>query len=537
MKYSKIGYFLILSIILALLGLLSPAPAHAAIKSIYLQPREGRIGDWIGVNVYNFGASKVVDIYFSSDEAGKDDTIGRQVTAYQHVMEASTFGDGSFGDLLFFIVPDRLTDGEHEEDVHGGDYYVYATYPPSTTIVCVATFTVMGGEIELDPEEGAVGSEVEISGEGLRQSQKISVEYDDDKVDIMRGDSETDSKGQFVGAIVIPESIVGEHTIAVIDESGDRPEAEFSVKTKITLDLGEQAIGGVVAVRGTGFPEDEAITLTIALLTIDTTPPSLVTDHLGSFSCSFVVPFLDSCGLKSVGADDGNGVRLADAQLTVLAGIALSPTSPASPGYVGMGFSAGADVVVTYAIDDEAIPVATAKTDDNGKLSVRFTVPPSIAGSHTVTVTDGITSATSTFTMEAQAPLMPRLLLPEIGSTSPAEAYFDWEDVTDPSGVSYTLQVATDANFANIVLEGEGLPRSEYAMGEGEKLASTKADAPYYWRVRAVDGASNEGDWSPSGLFYVGFPWLSDWVWYVFGILGVLLLAIVVFRWRGRRSG
>ncbi len=109
--------------------------------------------------------------------------------------------------------------------------------------------------------------------------------------------------------------------------------------------------------------------------------------------------------------------------------------------------------------------------------------------------------------------------------------------LADPSGVSYTLQVATDANFTNIVLEEAGLPQSEYAMSEGEKLASTKATAPYYWRVRAVDGASNEGDWSPSGLFSVGFSWLSNWVLFIFCGLGALLLVVLVFWWQRRHAG
>lgn len=545
MRHSKIGYFLILGIILALLGLLSPGPAHALPKAIYLLPSKGKIGDWIGVNVYNFSPAKVVDIYLSSDEAGIDDTIGRQVTAYQHMVEDSTVGStfgGTFASMRFFIVPDRLTDGEDKEDVHGGEYYVCATYPPSTTIVCAATFTVIDGEIEIDPEEGAVGSEVEISGEGLRPEQEISVEYDDAEVDIISGDRETDSLGQFLCNIIIPESVTGEHTVAVIDESGDRPEAEFSVKTKITLDPGEQAIGGVVAVSGTGFPEEEAITLTIGGRRVDTTPPSLITDDLGSFNCSFVVPFFDGCGERNVGAGDGEGVRLADAQLAVLAGITLSPTSPSSPGHVGMkvtvrgiGFSAGADVVVTYAVDGEAIPVATAMTDDSGKLSLSFAAPPSVAGSHAVTATDGVITLTSVFTMESQAPPMTRLLLPKIGGT--LEAYFDWEDVSDPSGVSYTLQVASDGSFTTILLEQSGLPQSEYAVAKGEKLASTKANAPYYWRVKAVDGASNEGGWSLSGLFYVGSSWLSNWVWYVFCGLGVLLLVTIVFWLRRRRTG
>jgi hypothetical protein len=549
-RYNKIGYLIGLSIILALLVLLSPVPAHAAAATevIYLQDSMGQRGDWIGVNVFYFETSKVVRIYFSSDEAGKDDTIGGEVTAYEQIVEASTFGrasgGGSFVGMYFFVVPDKLTDGERQEDVHDGDYYVYATYYPSTSIVCKAEFTVIDGELALDPEEGVVGGEVEISGEGLRPNQKIGVEYDGDKVDIISGDSETDGAGHFSCTIILPEGVSGGHTITVTDESGDTPQVEFIVKPKLTLAPSQQAIGEVVQVSGRGFAKKEAITLVIDSQRIDTTPAFLETDDLGSFNGSFVVPFFDSCGTRKVAADDYKGVKLTDTELAVLAGIVLTPlTSPASPGHVGMelgvrgiGFIAGSDVIVAYVINDEAIPVVTAMADDEGELSVRFTVPPSAVGSHAVAATDGIISVTSTFTMESQPPPPPHLLLPEIGSKSEAGAYFDWEDVADPSGVSYTLQVATDANFTNIVLEEEGLPQSEYAMPEGEELAPTKATAPYYWRVRAVDRASNEGDWSPSGLFRVGFSWRSNWALYIFSGLGALLLVIVFFWWQRRHA-
>jgi hypothetical protein len=132
--------------------------------------------------------------------------------------------------------------------------------------------------------------------------------------------------------------------------------------------------------------------------------------------------------------------------------------------------------------------------------------------------------------MESQAPPVPVLLLPKVADTAEAKAYFDWEDVTDPSGVSYTLQVASDANFTNIVLEREGLPASGYTLSKEEKLESTGKEA-YYWRVKAVDGARNESEWSSPGLFYVGFSWttMPNWVWYILYGLGALLLGVLGF--------
>ena len=105
-----------------------------------------------------------------------------------------------------------------------------------------------------------------------------------------------------------------------------------------------------------------------------------------------------------------------------------------------------------------------------------------------------------------EAPPTPVLLLPEDNTKAEAEAHFDWEDITDPSGVTYTLQVATKDNFAAsyIVLEKTGLTDSEYAVIEGEELEPSSKEAPHYWRVKAVDGASNESEWSAVRSFYVG---------------------------------
>jgi len=92
-----------------------------------------------------------------------------------------------------------------------------------------------------------------------------------------------------------------------------------------------------------------------------------------------------------------------------------------------------------------------------------------------------------------------------MGVKAEQPVYFDWEDVEDSSGVTYTLNIASDANFTSLVLEKSGLTSSQYTITEAEKLASTKKEAPYYWRVNAVDGASNESEWSGAGTFYVGF--------------------------------
>ena len=86
---------------------------------------------------------------------------------------------------------------------------------------------------------------------------------------------------------------------------------------------------------------------------------------------------------------------------------------------------------------------------------------------------------------DTQAPPVPTLVSPTDGTTTDdTTPTFDWSDVTDPSGVTYTLEIGT--------LTKTGLTTSTYTLTSGEALS----DGNYSWRVRAVDGASNAGDWS-----------------------------------------
>jgi len=115
--------------------------------------------------------------------------------------------------------------------------------------------------------------------------------------------------------------------------------------------------------------------------------------------------------------------------------------------------------------------------------------------------------------------------------------YFDWKDVTDPSGVTYTLQVATDKTFtaASLILIEEGLTKSEYTLEE--ELESTKKDAPYWWRVKAIDGVGNESGWTGAGSFDVGFVFeLPKWALYLLIALGGVALFFIGF-FVGRRTG
>jgi len=548
MKHSKIFRILALAITLSLLVILLPAaPALAAYDyDIELDPDEEEIGEDFYVEGDDWPPSEdvgeitedieEVDIYFSSEEADTGDDIDDEVENYEKLKTGyDVEEDGDF--RVKVTVPDELTDGEDDEVVRGGTYYVYVTMKGSDDIKAVAEFTVIAAEIELDTDEGTVGTEVEITGVDFDGNKDITVEYDGDTVDIESGDTDTNSSGDFDATILIPESAAGEHTIKVIDESDNEAEAVFTVGPEITIAPESGRVGERAAVNGTGFADREDVAITFAGDEVATGS----TDTDGSFTISFDVPTVGP-GTYSVEAEDDDN-NSAKAGFRMTTDISISPvTGQSSPGYVGdevtisgTGFIPDHKITITYA---STPAVFTTQSEDDGSFSYTLTVPKSEPGEHTITATDGTNSLEVTFWMESTAPAIPPPLKPAMDIKPERPIAFDWQDVTDPSGVTYTLQVAKDKNFTDIVLEEERT-QSTYTMTEteDEALESTKKDAPYWWRVKATDGAGNESGWTGAGSFHVGFAFaMPDWALYLLIGLGGILLFFVGF-FVGRRTG
>lgn len=715
MKYNKIFSVLAVSLTLILLLAAVPStPVLALVEEIELDPDKGEIGDKITITGEDFNKSigstiYGAAIYFAKDEAELWDEIDYEVETYKRVKTIEIDSDGEFSG--YFFVPDELDDGDDDEDVSIGTYYIYVAYYYQTngtgeywaTIEAMAEFRVISGEIVLDPDEGVVGTEVDVTGEGFDDDEDIEIEYDSDDItdDIIDGEAETDNDGEFEFTIVIPESAAGTHTITVTGEDSEsEATAEFTVEPEITLsptsgppgtevtvtgtgfgnrsdieyvefdnddvdiesgdddtnrygsfkftflvpaeDLGtydlevededgnnDKAefnifaaaaaslnlttgyVGTEVTVSGTAFKSNNTVTITLDNKEVATA----TTTSDGSFSASFNVPpcpggthvvrisdgtssttanfvLNSSAALSEIEGSVGNEVtvsgtgfkasspisitfdnkqvatantgdsgsfntsftvpvhvagtykvRISDGTNTASANykIGTSTSINQTTGHVGsnltvngIGFVAGRAVSVIY--DETKIATATVSTD--GTFSATFKVPVSVTGEHAIVVTDGTTTQQFSFTMESDPPSSPRPLSPEMGTKARAQAYFDWDIVTDPSGVTYSLQIATDADFSedSIVLEKTGLSQSEYTITKEERLKSVSKDSPYYWHVRAVDGASNEGPWSGTGTFYVGFQFrLSQPVIYALFGIGALLFGILGF-WLGRRT-
>lgn len=537
MKRIKLFRMLAIGIILSLLVVVIPVSPALAARDIDLEKDEGEIGEYIDITGDNWppsdpGAdppfSRYVDIYFTSEEASIGNDIDDQITVYE-LVEEKIYIDTNGDYEARFKVPSELQDGSPDEDVRGGTYYVCVTYWNEEDIKAVAEFAITAGEItDFDPDNGPAGTVVDISGENFAEDEELTIEYDGDEIGIESGDEDTGSRGNFECTIIIPLSTAGDHTVTIRDESLTEVEETFTVEPEMSFSPTQAPPGDTVEVSGTGYGEKVDVDITLGTGAVATKE----TDRDGNFTVSFIVPELDEDTYALVAEDeDGNDD---EGSFIVEIGIetTISPvTSSASPGYVGQsvtvsgtGFLANSTVTITYATTPTT--VATTTSDAEGAFTATFDIPASEPGAHTITASDGTNSLNVPFYMETQAPEIPQPLLPQDGAKTESMTLFDWEAVTDDSGVTYGLQIATDEEFtaSAMVLEKTGLTESEYTLTKEEALESRSAEEPYYWRMRAVDGVGNASQWTGVGEFSVGFTW-PDWIihlWWGLGVLGAV---------------
>ena len=515
-KLSKVFSLLAVAGIAALIAIAIPAsPANAAASITDLDPNQGQIGDRVDIEGEDWPPSDPdeqienwVDIYFTSQEADRYDDLDENITVYELVKEnVPTDDNGDFD--TYFDIPDRLTDGDGTEDVVGGNYWVCVTYQNGDQIKAVAEFTIIAGEISISPDDGVVGTEVDIDGEKFAEDEEITIYYDGDRLDsdyIVDCDEETDNDGDLRCTIIIPPSSNGDHTILVVDESISSAEAEFSVDASAAVSPTHAPPGDPVEITGNGFNDDDEI-----IITIDGTEVAIEdTDSDGSFTAEFNLPEFEEGSYDIEVTDGSNAVDLSfDVDIGTEAAITPA-TTQASPGWVGQnvtltgsGFNASTQITISFASTPQV--VATTTSDANGDFNANFNIPQAVHGAHTITASDGANTMTVPFYIESEKPSIPAPILPEDNGKAPAHTEFDWGDVTDQSTpVTYSLQVATDEAFNQIILEVTDLTTSEYTLPEGTDLPKTSEENPYYWRVRATDAASNVGDWSAPDSFHVG---------------------------------
>ncbi len=400
------------------------------------------------------------------------------------------------------------------------------------SILAEEIFTVNAPQLRLSTWGGTVLTKLQASVRGFYVGKSVDFKYYFGDEILFMGSQVAGETGECSLQFPIPASPRGKHSIIASNKDGQRATAEFDIISAAIIEPQIAAVGDNITVSGTGFTADSEISIDL----YDQLVTNAQTSDYGSFSAQFIVPVIKAGTYLIAVKDVNREVRWAE--LAIVSRISLSRSTGevgAKLTLSGTGFEAGGTVTVKYDVEE----LSVLKTDDTGAFTCTFTVPIGAAGVHIVTVTDGINLRQVIYTVESEAPAPPEPLSPKQYAVVTMPLTFDWEGVYDVSQpLLYTLQVAHTTDFLHPVLDESGLIASQCTLGNGETLLPNRRGTYYYWRVRAVDGASNVGEWSAPAAFRVKpVDILPAWARYVLIVIQVGITLVFAYRiWKAARS-
>ena len=402
--------------------------------------------------------------------------------------------------------------GDHSVGVSG----------PTTTSVTAVPFTV-SSNISTNKTNGTIGTSVTIAGSGFAASENgIAVTFDGAEVGAT---TTADPNGSWTSTFMVPVSAAGPHTVSAKGATTiSVPAMTFTTLPTISTNKTTGTQGASITVSGYGFAANEK-NITI---TYDDNPVStgITADEYGSWSATFTVP-ASSAGTHTIKAKGSVTplIGVGNTNFQMASNISVSPTT----GYIGMtvnvtGSGFASNSALSFYYDGNPLTNVQAVTDDSGNISTSITIPVSKAGKHTIKVSDASNNNFSaSFSIDNTPPPIPNPTSPADGSkislTGNITPTFKWSAVVDPnyaSGIVYNLQIDTDPAFPHPLLLKTGLMGTHYTLTKAEALPKGQ----YYWRVQAVDPASNVSAWSQPVMLTSGM--MSS------GLLVLLIILIVV---------
>jgi hypothetical protein len=243
--------------------------------------------------------------------------------------------------------------------------------------------------INVSPSSGTVPRTVRVYGHGASPCGDVEIWWDEDgqysALDVRLGVTEADRWGCYEIWVEIPDAFCGTHDITAWDiASGHSAGTKFTVKPQITLDPSSGPVGTEVAVEGTGFKRNVQIDIYYDGRLITTHPAIVMTDGVGSFLASFIVPE-SVFGSHTVKATDRYDPPCWDEEkFFVESKIVLDPTQGPCGTKVtitGTGFD-GCDLVdisFTCCCDKTWWFNEVTETNEKGSFTYIFTIPCTLA--------------------------------------------------------------------------------------------------------------------------------------------------------------
>ncbi len=380
--------------------------------------------------------------------------------------------------------------------LRSSNYSVYGTDSIATSPP--ASFS-LNTRITASVSEGTTGDQITLTGSGFDYNSPLTLLWDNQSISSIQISST--ASGNFTTKLTVPAASRGNHTIRVVDYSSRQAAMLFSIKSSLAVSTTSGNPGAAVTITGKGFRSSATVTIRFNGVAVATQPSTITTDSTGSFSAVFTVPSVIAGSYIIEANDSVNSVLKTFSVSSVVEVTPVSGSVGTNLQIRGRGFTPSSGVVISY--DNQGI--STVTTDIFGAFVTSFSAPVSHAGAHTISARDVTVMTlvtTATFTMESTPPPKPTLLTPATGSQTTLTPEFTWSQVTDPSGVTYSLQAARDPSFSQIVLNIQGSTVPGYKVSQAEAFSLTKKQASYYWRVKAIDLAGNESDWTTAFSFY-----------------------------------
>jgi len=389
-------------------------------------------------------------------------------------------------------------------------------------------FTV-GASIFIDKNSGNVGTTVKVTGKSFAANeQNMAITFDGETVKIDK-QIQVSQTGDWTASFSVPFAPRGEHIIGARGRTtpvSDGTEATFIVVPAVSTTVSQISgkPGSTVPLSGTGFEPNEEIYFSIDGIRQDITTSA---DDFGTWTLAFPIPPL-SAGSHSIKISGSVTGSVNSGNLNFKSETSMSLSSQS--GFVGgkititaSGLAPNSVVKVMY--DDIVLDTAGAKTDSEGNIVLPVEIPQSAGGNHKIRLFDAQNNQVEApdFVMDKAVPPVPRAQFPPdrqtTGFVGGSEISFRWTAVEDPSGVSYNLQVSNDSEFISPVIEATDLSDTRYTaeLGQGK----------YYWRVQAVDGATNTSKWSSYNTLQIGSMALGIFILLI--IVGVAIIALGVF--------
>ena len=346
---------------------------------------------------------------------------------------------------------------------------------------------------------------------------------------------QTDKVSEITIHFIVPEApykaggyLLSFYSQTVNPEGGAAYSSLFKLEPNLETIPPSASPGSTVTIKGTGLGASDEIDLSLDGSAIDM---DIETTSLGSFTAEFTVPDAIAGTHEFKAMPKSVFIDKLTASLEVIPRISLEPEFPeigSELTVTGWGFAASSNVSIKY---DGTMIASSPITDALGNFSYAFNVPETSESEHEIVVTDAAGNTTTWgLPLEGEAPEAPTPVSPRgdrFGWFGSQVVVFAWLDVTDASGVTYTLEIADNLNFFPLAA---GMRKTDLTQAA---CVVPLDPGTYYWRVKAIDGAGNESDWMLSPYpFKVG---VFSVAYLIIGGLICLLVFLFIIRTFFRR--